>query len=74
MTETAIYVGIDVAKAALDVAVRPSGAAWQVGTDAAALRELAARLVELGPRLVVLEATGGLEAAAAAELAAAGLP
>jgi transposase len=74
VTETAVYVGIDVAKAALDVAVHPTGEAWRVGTEATALPELAARLVGLRPALVVLEATGGLEAAVAAELGAAGLP
>jgi hypothetical protein len=33
MTETPIYVGIDVAKRRLDVALRPSGEAWDVSND-----------------------------------------
>jgi transposase len=67
------FVGIDVSKGHLDVAVRP-GAAFRVPNDPAGHAELAARLAPLGPALVVLEATGGLELPAAAQLAAAGLP
>jgi transposase len=69
-----VTVGIDVAKAHLDVAVRPSGDQWQAPNDAAGVAALVARLGALAPALVVLEATGGLERLAAAELAAAGLP
>ncbi|WP_429000398.1 IS110 family transposase [Stenotrophomonas rhizophila] len=68
-----IYVGIDVSKAVLDVAVGLKQA-WQVPNDAAGQRELAQRLAGLDPELIVMEATGGLERAAAAELAAGGLP
>jgi transposase len=71
---TPVTVGIDVAKARLDVAVRPSGAAWHVPNDEAGLAALVERLTALAPALVVLEATGGLEVPAAAALAAAGLP
>jgi transposase len=68
------YVGIDVAKARLDVAVRPSGEQWVSATDPASLEELVGRLQALQPELIVLEATGGREGAAVAALAAAGLP
>jgi transposase len=54
--------------------VRPTGAHWQVPNDPAGADALAGRLGALGPALVVLEATGGLERLAAAALAAAGLP
>ena len=74
MTETEAWVGIDVAKAHLDVAVRPADAAWRVPNEPAGLAGLAERLREVGPTLVVLEATGGLEAPVAAALGAAGLP
>jgi transposase len=67
-------VGIDVAKARLDVAVRPRGDQWQVPNDEAGVADLVARLQPLAPTLVVLEATGGLETLAAAGLAEAGLP
>jgi len=67
-------VGIDVAAAYLGVAVQPTGEAWRVGNDAGGVAALAERLGAPGPALVVREATGGAEARAAAELAAAGLP
>jgi transposase len=72
--DTAEYVGIDVAKARLDVAVRPSREQWVSATDPASLDELVGRLQELHPELIVLEATGGREGAVVAALAAAGLP
>ena len=71
---TPCFVGIDVAKAWLDVAVRPSGAQWRVANTEAELPALVARLRTLAPQLVVLEATGGYERNAVAALAAAGLP
>lgn len=69
----AIYVGIDVSKAHLDIAVRPSGAHWQVENQAAGIAQLVERLQELQPTLIVLEATGGLEVEVTAAIAAAGL-
>jgi transposase len=74
MTEPLTFVGIDVSKAHLDVAVRPGGAAFRLTNDPAGLAELAARLAELAPALVVLEATGGFELPAVAALRAAGVP
>lgn len=71
---TECFVGIDVAAAHLDVAVRPSGAAWRASNDPTGQAEVAARVAALAPALVVLEASGGYEAAVAAELRAAGLP
>jgi transposase len=69
-----VVVGIDVAKAALDVAVRPQGAARQWANAAVAIAELVAWLQALQPQLIVLEATGGYEAPLVAELGIAGLP
>src|SRR5271166_4312455 len=74
LMETGTYVGIDVAKARLDIAVRPSGEQWVSATDAASLDELVGRLQALQPELIVLEATGGREGPTVAALAAAGLP
>src|SRR5688572_6974117 len=74
MTEAESWVGIDVAKAHLDVAGRPGRAAWRVANAEPALAELAGRLRALAPRLIVLEATGGHELPVAAALGAAGLP
>jgi len=66
--------GIDVAKAQLDIAVRPSGERWTVPNDADGVATLVAQGQALHPTLIVLEATGGLERAATAALATAGLP
>jgi len=68
------YVGIDVAKRHLGVAVRPDGTGWRATNDAAGIAALVARLHERQPALIALEATGGHERPQAAALAAAGLP
>lgn len=70
METTACFVGIDVARARLDIAVRPSGEQWTARNDEAGIEQLVARLKELAPTLVVLEATGGLEIPLAAALTA----
>ncbi len=69
-----ITVGIDVSKDRLDIAVRPGGEAFVVERNAAGLERLVARLRDLSPHLVALEATGGFETIAAAALAAANVP
>ena len=74
MARARVCVGIDVAKAWLDVSVGAEGAVWQVRNDAAGIAELVERLGELQPERIVVEATGGLERAVAAGLDAARLP
>jgi len=69
-----VYVGIDVAKAHLDVHVLPTGEAFAVPRDGDNLVNLAEKLRALSPALIVLEATGGLEVIVAATLGQAGLP
>lgn len=69
-----LFVGLDVAKAQLDVHVRPTGETFAVPHDEAGLTALVARLRPLVPTLITLEATGGYEATVAATLASAGLP
>jgi transposase len=69
-----MFVGIDVSKDRLDVHLRPGGDAFTVPRDGEGIEALAARLRELAPQLVVIEATGGFETVVAAGLAAAGLP
>lgn len=68
------FVGIDISKDRLDIATRPTGATFGVDHDATGVATLLERLQALGPTLIVLEATGGLEVFLTAELAAAGLP
>src|SRR5207253_5437168 len=58
-----IFVGIDVAKDRLDVHVRPPDERFVVAGDEAGIAALLARLAVGAPTLVVLEATGGYEAA-----------
>src|SRR5438552_1005937 len=74
MSDMPCFVGIDVAKAQLDIALRPSGERWAVANDASEVATLVERLQTLHPTLIVLEATGGLERAVTSALAAAGLP
>ena len=69
-----MLVGIDVAKAELVVAVRPSGAQWTVANDEPGVQVLGERLRALGPELIVCEATGGYELLAVSALLAAALP
>lgn len=74
MTPPAIFIGIDVSKDRLDVGQVPRVAPWTVANTNEGVGELTERLEDLKPALVVLEATGGYEAAAVAALMAAGLP
>ena len=69
----ALWAGIDVSKDALDVHVRPTGLAVRVANDEAGIADLVARLRDLRPAGLVLEATGGYEVPVVAALAAAGL-
>jgi transposase len=68
------FVGIDVAKAQLDIALRPLGERWAVTNDDTGITALVRRLQEIGPQLIVLEATGGYQRDVVAALATAGLP
>lgn len=68
------WIGIDVAKATLDVHVRPSDEQWTVANDEAGIRQLVDQVRGAAPTQVVLEATGGYELAVVSALAAAGLP
>lgn len=71
--DAAVFVGIDVAKAYLDVAVRPSGVHERLANDEAGVAQLVDHLRAMRPTLVVLEATGGLEVPLTAALATVGL-
>ncbi len=74
MSDDTLNIGIDVAKATLDVAIRPGGQHWQIPNTDDGIHDLVDRLVGLHPSLVVLEATGGLETPLTGALASAGLP
>ena len=68
-----LYVGIDVSKATLDVAILPMGRHFAVSNDEAGIDELLGGFEDLKPTLVVLEASGGYERAVAAAIAASGI-
>ena len=74
MEETLRFVGIDVAKDHLDLAVRPGQEQWHEPMSEDGRQRIVARLQELRPTLIVLEATGGLERPLVLALAAADLP
>lgn len=71
---TPIFIGVDVSKARLDIAVRPSGESESVTNDKAGIEALVKRLEKLQPALIVLEATGGVERQLTRALAGAQLP
>lgn len=68
-----VFVGIDVSKAQVDVALRPEGR-FAAPNDEVGVAHVTERLLAAAPTLVVLEATGGLEIPLVGALAAAGLP
>ena len=74
MPEDKVYVGIDVAKASMDVAVHQSQQRWSFSNDDEGIGKAVCCLREVAPALIVMEATGGIELPIAAALAAAGLP
>jgi transposase len=71
MDEVKRFVGIDVAKAALDVFIGSAAAAFSVANDEVGIQELFRQLKPAD--FVILEATGGLEMPVASALAAAGI-
>ena len=74
MDQQDTYVGIDVAKAQLDVAVRPTDDGWEAPHDEAGISKLVCQLKTLQPVMVLLEASGGLELTLVAALTGAALP
>lgn len=68
------YVGIDVSKGQLEVAIGEKGEDWVVGNDEQGIATLVERLKAIQPVLVVLESTGGLEVPVMTQLDAASLP
>jgi transposase len=71
MEEVQRFVGIDVAKLALDIFIGSTGAGFSVTNDEVGIRKLIAQVKPAD--FVILEATGGLEMPVASALAAAGI-
>lgn len=74
MEQQAIWIGIDVSNDSLDVAVRPTGEFWSESNTDKGVIGIVTRLQPLSPEMVVVEATGGLEALVVTALSSAGLP
>lgn len=72
--EAGRFVGVDVSKATLEVAVRPEGRQWTAPHNEEGIAGLVEGLREVAPELIVVEATGGLQTVLVAQLATAGLP
>jgi transposase len=72
--EEEIYIGIDVSQLRLDIAAHPSGQIWQHKNTTRGIAKTVAKLKEVNPRLIVMEATGGLEKALSKALHQAELP
>lgn len=68
------FVGIDVSKAILDVALWPERTVFQVSNDTTGHMALIARLSDLKVERILLEATGGYEKRVLYSLLQAGLP
>lgn len=67
----AMFVGIDVSKRELVVALQPSGESFAQANDRVGIKRLVEHLRKLTPALVVIEATGGMQRAVVAALWAA---
>lgn len=68
------FIGVDVSKDWLDVAVRPTAESWRSANDDGGIAECATRIEAIKPVLVVLEASGGYQSPMVAELATRGVP
>ncbi len=69
---SAIWVGVDVSKQRLDIAVRPTGELLTIDNDEAGIKKLVKLIAKWSPQLIVMEATGGHEYACAYSLMKAG--
>jgi transposase len=72
--EAKVFVGIDISKETLDLAIVGQEATWQLDRDETGISQLVDLVTPMNPQLIVMEATGGLEIDIVTRLAAAGLP
>lgn len=68
------FVGIDVSKLQLDVAVRPDNKRWSVANAEADIGKVIEVLNTLSPKVIIVEATGGMEIPLVTALSQATLP
>jgi transposase len=72
--ETKVFVGIDVSKDSLDVAIGPGKEIITFTNDQKGVDALIKKLSRIGPELIVLESTGGYERLATSSFVEARLP
>jgi transposase len=72
--QSEVWAGVDVSKVRLDVGYTGEVETWSVENNAAGIEMIVKRFLEIQPRLVVVESTGGLERELVRELYAAGIP
>ena len=73
MSVAAAFVGLDVSRTSIQLAVRPTGEQWNTRVDDGGILEAADHLKDIDPQLVVMEAQGGPELPLAGMLATLGL-
>ena len=71
---TPVFIGVDVSKEHLDVALWPVQESWQVNNDPDGINQLVEKVGQYKPEIIIMEATGGYEIASATALGIAGLP
>lgn len=74
VADAPVFIGIDVSKEWVDVAVRSTGDVWRVNQGQEGIDALIPQFHSLNPQCVVMEATGGYEMPLSTALAAAGIP
>lgn len=72
--KSGVYVGIDVSQEYVDVAVSGKRSVTRAAADEGALETLGRQLLELEPKLILMEASGGFERLPLTVLQTAGLP
>jgi transposase len=60
-TQAEVYIGIDVGKSWLDVAIWGEDKVWRVANDAEGIGQVMERVTGLEPQIIAVEATGGYE-------------
>ncbi len=68
------FIDIDVSKLQLDITVLPNNEKWSVSNSEADIAEIVERLKEISPKVIVVEATGGIEMPLVVALSEANLP
>ena len=74
MEKERVYVGIDISQDNLDIADYPDEQIWKHKNSHGGIAKTVAKLKGLNPKLIVMEATGGLETPLRQALDQAGLP